>query len=972
MNTRWSIGLETAFAGIGLLGLLLLSGCGPSDEDACADKTCELGTCDPGSGSCVNTESCNVSSDCIAGYQCSGAGACLPVTNCEGDGDCETGVCDGNACVNPDSCTENGDCLPKTYCDTSSSESGGTCEADPCNDVRCPRGVCERGVGECVSKESCSKETETFDCVSGEKCADGTCVSNENFCDELTCDRGTCSLEEGGCVNPDECEADEECLAEYFCNDMNQCQPNRCERQNIDCGEEGECQPKSGQCENPKDCNSNSQCLSNHICIDGTCRLTSSACGDASGDGGCPGNQKCDYDPEKRKAECLEPDRCETSLDCKKNRRCSGQTCLKPESCDEDRFEDNDAADSATTFGDAASAGTLRASVCSGDSDFYEVDTTEIAGGSMEGTLVVALDVPLRDRGLGKATVELVDSDDTSHGTDSTGAMGADGAARVTKQMMSSDHGTYTIEVSPGDDINKAGVDYDLSVHFVPSETINACENASEITVNQRTSGTTESANSSALGSSCTSTDNSAAENIYEIQVDRPQELQFELSPSSDDANLTMSLRRRCLQQGSELACATGSGPGGDVSMKRIVGPGTYYLVVQSTDGGTGGEYGLMVRRVFTTCSADGNYCDAEGNAHSCTSDGGRFRTLECDDGCDRARGRCICDTKDTIDPANAQQRMIDLGQATADYEVSEGQCLGSGDTQSSGSDVIYEVVVPRRNYVRFEAIYADDGEGSMYLIGDCSDVDRTCKKGVKNSTSDADREVLEYTNISTGASERLYLVVDSDSNNQPSSAELQIDYKQVQCPPGGVFCDGSSGIAVCSDDGVDSTAIGQCASSCSGGTCQDKVTLSGSILDDCSNTVNVAPAARQSGGITFSGKWGDFSNKIEASVCSFSGPGGGIGSFDTGDNESVYQLDLRANETVDASVDGGNGDVSIWLKGAGDCGTSDVTCLAGEEKESPTASLNYQASSAETTYLLIDREGSSGSDTFELDITIK
>jgi len=972
VKTQWAIGVETTFAGIGLLALLFAGGCGPSDEDACADKACQLGTCDSASGSCVNKESCNLTTDCIAGYRCSGDGTCLPVDNCEEDGDCETGVCDGSACVNPDRCTENGDCLPKTYCDTSSSGGSGTCEPDPCNDVRCPRGVCERGAGECVSKESCSVETESFDCISGEKCADGTCVPNEQYCDELTCDRGACSLEEGGCVNPDECSEDRDCLAEFFCNDMDRCQPNRCESQNIDCGDEGVCRPKSGQCENPKDCNSNAECLSNHICIDGTCRLKSSACGNAGGDGGCPGNQTCDYDAENREATCVEPDRCETSVDCKDNGRCSGRSCLEPESCGEDRFEDNDGSNDATTFGDVASDGTLRASACSGDADVYEVDTTEIADGSAEGTLVVALDVPPRDRGLGKTSVELVDGDDTSHGTDSTGAMGADGSARVTKQMMSSDHGTYTVEVSPGDDLNSAGVHYDLSVNFVSSETISACENADEVAVNQRASGTTERANASALGSSCTSEGNAAPEKIYTINVDRPQELEVELTPSSEEANLTMSLRRRCLQRGSELACATGGGPGGDVSMKRTVSPGTYYLVVQSPEGATGGEFGLMLRRVFTMCSPDGHHCDADDNAHTCTTDGGRFRTLECHDGCNRVRGRCVCDTKGTIDPSNAQQRMIDLGQETADYEVSEGRCLGTGDTKSSGVDAIYEVVVPRRNYVRFEAIYGNDGRGSMYLIGDCADVDRTCKRGVKDSTSDPDREALKYTNISTGAGERLYLVVDSDAANQPSSAELQIEYKQVQCPPGGVFCDGSGEIAVCSDDGLDSTAIGQCESSCSAGTCENKVTLSGSILDDCSNTIDVAPAARQPGGITFSGTWGDFSNDIEASVCSFGGAGSGISSLDTGDNESVYQLNLEAQETVDASVSAGGGDVSIWLKGAGDCGTSGVSCPAGDESESPNVSLNHQASSAETTYLLIDREGSSASDVFDLDIEIK
>lgn len=948
--------------GIALIAGGLAVGCGPPSSDNCADTTCTFGTCDPGDGSCVNAASCESTGDCIPGFECVEDGVCEATTTCESDGDCDTGVCENGGCVNPESCTENGDCLPRTYCATSGESEEGTCEPDPCNDIKCPRGVCKRGTDQCVSRESCSDETEMRDCVSGEKCADGSCAPKDQFCEKLNCERGVCSFEEGGCVNADECEKDDECRTGYFCNGMNQCQRDLCDRDDVDCGDRGMCRRRSGQCENASDCSSNADCITDHLCVDGTCRHETTACGDAGGDGGCPGNQSCEYDAENLSASCEEPDVCETSIDCKGDARCNGRNCVALESCRSDRFEPNDSADEATVFGESDQRRSLWASVCQGDTDLYDIETTNLVGRTTRGKLVVQVDVPPRDRGLGKVEIELTDGDGKSYGTASTGAIGADGTARIEKRILIHEHGTYTVKVS-GADLEKSGVGYRLSADVLPKETIQTCQNAREITVGQRVSGSTSGGPSSALGSECTEPRNPAAERIYQLKVDRTQELSFELEPESESANLAMSLRRECLQRGSELACTEGTGRGDPLKMKRLVSAGTYYVIVEGAESTRAGQFQLEVDSVLTTCSPDSNYCDSEGNAQECSLDGSRFEAVQCDGECDRSRGRCvppdgdICGTAETIDPMNAQTRTVQLNQATDQYRVGGNSCLGFGDTKTGGPEVTYEVKIPSEKSVRFDATFQDDVDGALYLVESCGEVDATCRKGVKDSTGDADREVLQYSNESEQNDETLFLVVDTASGQNLTTADLDVTYEDVVCDSGTTQCQ-SGDVYSCNEFGTTFTQSTSCGIACQNAACQ---------ADSCSSAYDITSAAKQSGGVTYSNvAWSDFTDAFNGTPCSSSG----ISSFDTGGTDSFYQIDLQKDEQVSASMSG-SGDISLWIWDGASCGNSRVSCLDAEEREGGTASVQYTASGSETIYIVGDREsGSSGTFTFDATVT--
>jgi len=1003
--------LGGALLAFGLVGVG--AGCGGSDgpSNPCIDKTCDFGSCNPETGFCNNPSSCEEDIECVPGFECSDDRTCVAINSCEQDSDCDTGVCREGGCVNPESCSSNSDCQPRTYCDTTGGgdeESGdgengengengegggagpGTCEPDPCNDVTCTRGTCQRGTDNCVSKESCTEDTELVDCVAGEKCANGTCAGSEEFCDEITCERGVCSFEEGECVDATECTADEECLEGDFCNEeMGTCQVDLCQANDIDC-ERGVCQPSSGQCQNAESCEATSDCVADppHLCVDGTCVLESNACGEAEGDGGCPGNQICAFDEENLSASCQEPEVCETSVDCQGDRRCGGRSCLEPEMCRDDLLEPNDSAGEATVLRDVATLGTVSATVCSGNSDFYQVSTPEFFEVARGGTLVVDIDVPERDRGLGELEVEVVDEAGNSQGTVTTGTEGREASARFTQQLSATDHGTFTIEVRPTGSVGQTGVNYELSVDVLPQDAIDACDesNVETITPSQRVSGTTEETASSEYGSTCTAERNSSNEKIFEMTIDRPQELTFDLDPVVSESDFTMSLRRRCGQGGTEIACKNDGGAGAGEEFTRILGPGTYYLVVQSPEGAPGGAFDLFIDQVFTSCASKGDFCDTDGNANVCTLTGGRRNTVECVNDCNPTEGVClppagnVCQTAETIDPMNAGTRTLNLNQARDEYQAGAGvTCFDAGTPRTGGPDQTFEVKVPSRKFVKLETTFKNEIEGSMYLVDDCSDIEGTCRKAAQSSTEDAGREVLRYSNPSMQNDESFFLIVDTEEEQANlSTAELDITYQNLVCTPGGSSCAmGSETVNVCSDFGLQEFALGSCENACTMGRCDSgTISLDGSNSDTCSNARDITGLISQTGGHEFTGTFGDFTNAYEGDdTC---GGSESIDSFDTDGNDMFWKVQLGSDEGIRATFSGADDgffkDVVLYVKDPADCGVTGTSCKAANQPFSTTATVEYTTQQPETVVLAADREepftGGSG-DNWTLDANL-
>jgi subtilisin-like proprotein convertase family protein len=948
-----------------LVGLIGASGCGSSDDQQqqalCAGKVCQFGVCSPETGECVNEAACQSEADCLPGYECGAGNECVPTEACTSNTDCETGICDGEACVNPDSCESDEECVEGTYCG-----SDGTCQRDPCTQKECRRGVCERGTGECVSAESCTPDNEVYRCVEGEECANGSCYPYDEavseFCDSTECPRGVCSFEQRSCINATDCAGDDDnCLEGYFCNGSDRCQRDLCQRDEVECGDGGVCDPGTGQCENAESCSSHADCRSNpdHVCLEGTCTLVDAACGDAGGEGGCPGNQVCSIDREAMEASCVEADTCTTSVDCTGDRQCNGNRCIDPVQCRDDAFEPNDTADTATSFAEASKQGVLRGSLCPEDTDVATFDTTEMFGTADTGTLQVAVTIPDRDIGLGDLELALLDGSGSEVTSETLPANSDSGRVTVTTSLGSVEGGSYRVELSAGSEMKGAGVGYEMTVGLVEGSVRDACRNAEELEVQQRLEGTTADSASSGLGSSCTPADGdgeTSNEKIYRLDLETSQRLSVEVVPEGAE-DVSVSVRERCAESATEQACVDAQGEEGRETIVRNFGAGMHYLIVQTAAGSDGGDFEISVEElVETRCSDRSNYCKDGQTSMVCDVQGGGFTEVACDDGCHPSSGRCfppegnVCQdapTETWRDSTN--ERSFDLLQFRDEYRLGSDSCLDADDPRTGGPDRAYKIELDPKQSVTVTAEFDNDVRGLLYLASECGKASESCVTSAQNSTDDPYREKLQYSNTGDQP-QTVTLVVDTAAGQNYGTVDLEFEYPDVVCQPGSKVCTVDETVETCSEYGREYNQTDTCGVGCSSGVCDGET---------CAQPRDITQEAAREGGTRIFSSWDHFEDNYDSSCGELDG--------NTGGGDAVFRVDLDANHVLEATMSGDNTDVAMYVTSS--CSSTD-SCLASVETGGLEGSLSYAApeDSGETVFLHADASGGSSGE-FQLDV---
>lgn len=955
-----------AVRGLLLAAALVLVGCG--EEEPCAEVRCDFGVCDAASGECVNEEECRLEEDCLPGYTCDDY-RCEPVDECSADGDCDTGVCREGACVNPQRCDSNDECLERTYC----SEEG-RCAYDPCNAVRCPRGVCERGTGECVSEQRCTRKTERLDCAEGEKCADGRCEPEERFCEELACERGECSFEAGGCVNPDDCDGeDANCREGYHCDDRDRCAPDPCEEYDVECENGGVCVPGVGKCENPDRCESDSECVEEHVCIDGTCRLEEAVCGDGDGDGGCRGRQRCEIDGQS--AECVEPERCETSFDCLEGRQCDGRQCREAISCREDAFEPNDGPDEAVDFTEAAIDGTVGATLCESD-DVYRVDSSELSDGESDEVLVVEVRMPERVQGLGELELTLVGSGGEESSA-STGRMGERGRARVEDELAAgAKRGEYRVEVT-GEGGSEAGVYYELGAEMESPHARQRCDDAPRMRPGERVTGNTERADGGAFESSCGG-GSDGGELVYEIEVDEAREVSFEVEPALSSTDLALSLRERCASPADELACVDRYGPGAGETLDALLEPGRYHLIVEGIGDEGGGPFEVSSETTRVACTPGDDYCESSDTARRCVDDGSREISVECQGRCSPALGRCVspegdrCSEATVVDATDRSAagteivaERIDLLEYADRSRLSEQSCLGAQADQTSGPDKVYRIDLAPQMTFEATAIFPDEvDEGVLYVLDDCSGSDDACRESTVSPHDGPTRRSLEYGN--TGDDEEsVYLVVDAPAGLSEGETYVDIELREQTCEPGAYRCRNQDASAPhfeyserCDEYGLGWEHFEECGA---WGCWEDEGWCA--QPDECWRALDISSQAR-AGAADFVFNWVDFGDDFDATAC-------GMPAQQVDGDDAVFRFDMTSGERLKATLDRSSCCFNPSLQILDDCGADSAQCLASVREEADNAAVSYDATDDETVYLVVDNDRMSSSDESRLQAKI-
>ncbi|MGM0556665.1 MAG: hypothetical protein ACQEVA_09840, partial [Myxococcota bacterium] len=878
-------------------------------------------------------------------------------------------VCGSNGvCVNPDTCTSNDECVSKTYC-----SDAGTCEADPCTAISCNRGTCAPGSGECTSKDSCTKDNELFDCVQGEKCLENECVTQENYCDQLTCEQGTCSFVDGGCVAAEDCAGDDaNCLEEQFCNSDNECQRDLCEVLKVDCGDSGVCMPSVGECQNATTCESNSDCVENHLCVEGTCTLESMACGDGAGDGGCLGNQTCEYDDEDLTTQCAVPDTCTTSLDCLEGQQCGGDSCLPATTCQPDIFEPNDTDSEATDFAAASTNQQLDAELCAGDTDHYLVETSNLSPFIVRGIMTINLDYADRDVGLGEMEIELLAENEAgdfdSLDTTTTGELGSDGGATLEYQLEPTSASNYMIRVAGTNGVAEAGVAYSLSVDILDDFGTQACSDATQVDDGDIITANNNQATSTLLRHTCSpppADGSERTERVFQFDVTESSRVTVAVTPETESDDAVVSIRSTCTSGGSEVACSNATNEGTEQIASKLLDPGTYYAIVSPAADGTLNQYDLSLSIRSAECSASSSYCADSATSEYCAG-GTSLQSVTCSKDCNPTTGRCfrpdgdICATAPTLTSAGTET--IKWGEVQNDYSIPSGSCLpaNDGSTESDGKDQVFQVEVPDGQTMKATLQLGETDAGSLYAVTDCGNAADTCEAG---SNVDGGAETVYWPNRS-GSAQSVFLIADTDEASTLVETELDIEFIDLVCDPNGASATqcAPSGTAVqnCNETGTAYVTGEDCAPwACSAASCQRP--------DTCAQAYNLTSEAR-SGGFFKSDVWTDFNDDYEADSC---------GSVDSGDSDSwdaVFQADLLADEvlTFTMNTEDSYPQPSVYIVSS--CGSADSSnCLAGEFPDESPTTVTYTATTAETVYIIADTDWtfSGQDDTWDVSATI-
>lgn len=281
--------------------------CATDSDCAHLSSECGTATCNTATGACETTAgvpdgtACDDGSACTTGDQCV-AGACTGAEmDCSAlDGVCEVGECnpetgscvaaplaDGAACDDADPCTAgdacaSGECVPDGPTDCSSL-------TDSCN-----VGMCDAAAGGCVAvplSEGASCDDGDA-CTTGDSCSSGVCGGVGRDCSHLDdeCAAGTCNPSTGSCEAMAVADGTL-CDDGDGCTTTDRCSAGVCAGSSaLDCSHlddqcnAGACDPGTGTCHaepvaDGTSCSDGDSCTVSDACSAGVCTGTNTCCG---------------------------------------------------------------------------------------------------------------------------------------------------------------------------------------------------------------------------------------------------------------------------------------------------------------------------------------------------------------------------------------------------------------------------------------------------------------------------------------------------------------------------------------------------------------------------------------------------------------------------------------------------------------------------------------------------------------------
>ncbi|MFU8805884.1 MAG: PPC domain-containing protein, partial [Bradymonadaceae bacterium] len=667
--------------------------------------------------------------------------------------------------------------------------------------------------------------------------------------------------------------------------------------------------PETGECVNAPDCEASTQCVDDHVCVGGECTQSDEACEV------CEGNKGCTYDEETLAVICEEnPGGCARSVDCNDDRVCRQGQCVAPMACEPDRYEPNDDFSSATAAAPVLNSGILRANICDGDTDFFELSTSGY--GLVRGALVVEVAIRSEDVGMGTLELVLFDAEQTEV---ARGETDANGRVTLTHGISPTALGTYYASIEQTGDISVAGVRYGFFSDFVPQAVVEACDGA-EVLEPGFVSGDTTEGTSTMLQSGCAAS-NTSTESVYVVTLDERSVATFDLEPdNSAGVDLVMSLRQNCLSSFGELACDYDENRAGARSLRLTLDPGEYTLIIKGARGGSGGAYDLTYGLESIICQPGNAQCLTDAESSICNADGTSYETMACSDGCNDESGLCTRLEGDVcyaaIDASNGYSGEIRWADFNNEYQMPAGSCVPNQTTSSftDGPDVAYRIRLDIGESLQATVVSPNDFV-SMYLVQDCQDAEGRCLVGVNDSNQRFDNRYVDrlvYRNDSDDVM-NLYLIADSRAAAVVGVSTIDILVGYPICNDNERRCTGEN-LEVCSASRLSYDLERSCSFGCH--TSPGTAAACGPIENmQCKGAVDIVA------------RGGSFSDLIQLYSNDYNPGTSGCTGQNMSGGDATFFVDADAGDVITAAINA-QFDAGIFV--VGDCSKVDRTCYAG------------------------------------------
>ncbi|MFB6263538.1 MAG: hypothetical protein ABEL76_07925, partial [Bradymonadaceae bacterium] len=620
-----------------------------------------------------------------------------------------------------------------------------------------------------------------------------------------------------GCASNGGCDVDRECPGDAGCGAGGRCVASTCR---ADAGaaddaggagcRRGVCDGESGRCENARVCSSVDECLGGFVCLAGEGTEGRGRCvprAEACGPGGCPGRERCEYDPEALTAACKPASGdCDEADDCRARRICPAGECVDPTRCERDPAEPNETLGSASSAAELGPRRPIRGRLCPADVDVYDLSMEGTRTGGRVAATVRVAPVEAREVAL---EVELIDGEGNVVDRVAPGAGRSFGVSHVVGAAAA---GPFRVRIRQAGPIGGRGVRYDLYMSSVSADAASSCSSAESI--GDAGSETTDGAPRVSRRRFCGQSAGRRAERTYAITLERPGRLRVELMPEAG-ADLSLEVRRACRFPESVVGCAAGAGEGGREVVERTVEAGRYVAIVRSAGTGEGGGFTLSARRVEAACTPSDETCIEGGRMRRCRPGGEGARTVACRRVCRPLFGGCRPPDGNWCSAANrlsGRRGTFDVSweELTDAIRAPGGQCQSAVGSAVGGPDYARAATIPPGDVLTARLRPGPRADGAVYVLDSCG-------RGASCLASgEPGRRTLAWVR-NRGGSERSVRVVARARPGDAGTGRLELRLRDAVCKPGAVSCRGPTR-RVCNRLGTARRPVGRCRLGCRGG----------------------------------------------------------------------------------------------------------------------------------------------------------